>query len=184
MTKMTSQLAQQGINMGAIYELAFINRWNKPAQAYVLTKAMAEVADYKDRTFHSVVIRETSEVVPTRQFKADWKEKYMPKKEKVYRQRTNGKYEYTSWRRGEPRKYYTITYHLTHTSQDNLRLIVRLITDKDSEVIMNLEGTYSVGNWNMLLIIIEWFKTVRLDFLYMDSVKYKYAVKRYFNIAI
>jgi hypothetical protein len=71
MTKMTSQLAQQGLDMGAIYEIRAMYRYQRPHTAYALTAGMMEHAVHTDYTYLNVLVAETGEVMPTRRFKAE-----------------------------------------------------------------------------------------------------------------
>lgn len=69
MTKMTSRLAQQGLDMGAIYEIRAMYKYQKPHSAYVLTPTMMEHAVHTDYTYLKVLVIETGEIIPTRTFK-------------------------------------------------------------------------------------------------------------------
>lgn len=70
MTKMTSQLAQQGLDMGAIYEIRAMYRYQRPHEAYKLTAGMMEHAVHTDYTYLNVLVVATGEVMPTRTFKS------------------------------------------------------------------------------------------------------------------
>ncbi len=70
MTKMTSQLAQQGLDMGAIYEIRAMYKYQRPHEAYKLTPAMMEHAVHTDYTYLNVLVVGTGEVMPTRTFKS------------------------------------------------------------------------------------------------------------------
>lgn len=70
MTKMTSQLAQQGLDMGAIYEIRSMYRYQRPHEAYALTAGMMEHAVHTDYTYLNVLVVETGEIIPTRTFKS------------------------------------------------------------------------------------------------------------------
>jgi hypothetical protein len=164
MTMTTQHSRQLTVDLGAIYELAFTNRWNKPAAVYKLTPAMAEVADYKDRTFHAVVIRETGEILSTREFKRTFRDKF-PKKKNILL-KTGGVHKYTmssgSVTNGTYKnQYFAIKYYMYQLVTGNIKLVMHLITDKESEVILNTEMGYTAETWTLLESHLAWFTTLR-----------------------
>lgn len=170
MTMTTQHSRQLTVDLGAIYELAFTNRWNKPAAVYKLTPAMAEVADYKDRTFHAVVIRETGEILSTREFKRTFRDKF-PKKKNILK-RTGGvhKYEYStgsSTLGTYKNEYFAIKYYMYQMTSGNIKLVMHLLNDNSSEVIFNCEMSYNTDSWDQIESLLVWFKTLSPNLLYL-----------------
>lgn len=135
MTKMTTQLAQQGLDMGAIYEIRAMYRYQRPHSAYVLTAGMMEHAVHTDYTYLNVLVVETGEVIPTRTFKAKvWPE---IKKQGVAARRphhlTGGCFDSVDCGK--------IRYHLVLTIHNVLKLRVsyKKSTGSKSEEIMYIE---------------------------------------------
>ena len=135
MTKITSQLAQQGLDMGAIYEIRAMYRYQRPHEAYKLTPAMMEHAVHTDYTYLNVLVVETGEIIPTRTFKAKaWPE---IKKQDVAARRsrrlTGGAFDSVDCGK--------IRYHLVLTIHNVLKLRVsyKKSTASKSEEIMYIE---------------------------------------------
>lgn len=135
MTKMTSQLAQQGLDMGAIYEIRAMYRYQRPHSAYVLTPAMQVHAVHTDYTYLNVLVVETGEVMPTRTFKSKvWPE---IKKQGVAARRpvyiTGGRFDSVDCAK--------MRYHLVLTIDNVLKLRVtyKKSTTAKSEEIMYIE---------------------------------------------
>lgn len=167
MSKMTSQNKATDIcrtvDMGAIYELSFVFGWHKPAEAYRLTKAQAQVADYKDGTFTQVIMRETGEVVATRKFKREWKPvKSVQPRGAV----TWGKHEYrhstgSSLNDTFKTEYFSLVYHLSHSlNNNNIKITAMLNNGKKQEQVLNCYISYTETNWNILVGLFKHFKTI------------------------
>lgn len=167
MSKMTNQNRATDIcrtvDMGAIYELSFVYGWNKPAAAYRLTKAQAAVVDYKDRTFARVIVRETGKVIETRKFKREWK----PVKSAQPRGAvTWGKHDYRHSTGSLSNdtfntEYYKFVYHMSHNLNNNQIKITAMLNDgKTQEQVLNCYISYTESNWNILMGLFSYFKTI------------------------
>lgn len=172
--KMTSQSHATDIcrtvDEGAIFELSFIFRWHKPATAYALTPKMAEVADYTDGTFHKVIIRETGEILLTREFKRTFRDKY-PRRKNILK-KTGGvhKYDYStgsSTLGTYKNEYFAIKYYMYQMTSGNIKLVMHLLNDNSSEVIFNCEMLYSADSWDQIESMLVWFKTLSPNLLYL-----------------
>jgi hypothetical protein len=170
MTMTTQHSRQLTVDIGAIYELAFTNRWNKPAEAYKMTPAMAEVADYKDRTFHTIVIRETGEILSTREFKRTFRDKY-PRKKNICK-RTGGVHKYEKstgsiMNNTYKNEYFTVKYYMYQMVSGNIKLIMHLFEGKASEVILNTEMPYSEEAWDHIDSLLIQFKKLSPNFIHL-----------------
>jgi len=135
MTKMTSRLAQQGLDMGAIYEIRAMYKYQKPHEAYKLTPAMMEHAVHTDYTYLKVLVIETGEIIPTRTFKNEvWPKMKKEKNEnKAPTYITGGRFDSVDCAK--------MCYHLVLTIDNVLKLRVtyKKSTTAKSEEIMYIE---------------------------------------------
>ena len=187
MSKMTSQNRATDIcrtvDQGAIFELSFIYGWHKPAAAYALTPKMVEVADYTDGTFHKVIIRETGEILSTREFKRNFKLNKKPREGKL----TWGKHKYSQTTGSNSTNnykltYYTFTYYISHNSNTNdITLTAYLNDGKEQVQVVGVTLNYTVDNWNLLVLIGNWFKTLTLTYNNPLSYNYKSKIIDFFN---
>lgn len=189
MSTMTNQRASAiGVDMGAIYELHFTNRWNKPAEAYKLTPAMVEVADYADRTFHFVRIRETGEKIATREFKRTFKEKYG--KSRFKGNRTAGSVRYSEYvgevNGNHVHNYYKFNWYLTQHANNKLQLTAVFYNKEESVVVLDLNMEYSEIKFNLIAMMMRWITDQNISVMlnprcYNDNYKFKPAVLKFFN---
>jgi hypothetical protein len=132
---MTSQLAQQGLDMGAIYEIRAMYKYQRPHTAYALTSTMLQHAVHTDYTYLKVLVIATGEIIPTRTFKNEVWPKM--KKEKNENNRptyiTGGAFDSVDCGK--------IRYHLVLTIDNILKLRVsyKKSTASKSEEIMYIE---------------------------------------------
>ena len=150
------------VDEGAIFELSFIYRWHKPAAAYALTPKMAEVADYTDGTFHKVLIRETGEILSTREFKRNFKVTRKP----YLGKRTSGKHEYNKSTGSYSNNTYqnteyTFKYYMHYNVDTNMIYLVAYLSNGKEQVqIVNTYLEYTEDNWNVLVCLLEFYKTL------------------------
>ena len=164
--KMTSQSHATDIcrtvDEGAIFELSFIFRWHKPAAAYALTPKMAEVADYTDGTFHKVIIRETGEILSTREFKRNFKVTRKP----YLGKRTSGKHCYhkstgSTYSNNYKITNYIFTYYMKYNVDTNKIYLVAYLNNSDEQFqIVDTYLDYTETNWNVLVGLLGFFKTL------------------------
>ena len=153
------------VDEGAIYELSFIYRWHKPAAAYALTPKMAEVADYTDGTFHKVLIRETGEILSTREFKRNFKVSRKP----YLGKRTSGKHEYNKSIGSHSNNTYqnteyTFKYYMHYNVDNNMIYLTAYLNNGKEQVqIVNTYLEYTENNWNVMLNVLEFYKTLQLN---------------------
>ncbi len=189
MSKMTCQRASAiGVDLGAIYELHFTNRWNSPSAAYKLTPAMVKVADYADRSFHHVIIRDTGEKVATREFKRTFKQKYG--KTPFKGNRTVGAVRYSRYEGIVEGKHihrdYQFRWYLTQQINNNMKLIGVFYTKEESVVVIDLSMEYSETKFKLIQSMMRWVTDQNVSVMlnpraYNDNYKFKPAVLKFFN---
>lgn len=182
MTTMTNQKAKVlTVDEGAIYELSFTYGWNKPAEAYRLTKGMSQVADYACKTFHKVVIRETGEILSTREFKRTFN-KYRKAQFKGVRTNSSVTYKVTVNNNFE---YYKMSYYITQVSEDKMRITVTVKDNEKIETIVSGVMDYSEDNYTFINNILKWMigKNVGniVNYNSISHHNYKWAVINFFN---
>lgn len=176
------------VDEGAIYELSFIFRWHKPAEAYRLTKGMAEVVDYTDGTFHKVMVRETGEILLTREFKRTYKEKYA---KPTYKGNRNvGAVRYSQYvgliNEVHVHHNYKFCWYLTQQQDNKIKVTATLRTDKELSIVLDLTLDYSEYNYYTLLTFLRWVTDQEITYVidkryYNDNYKFKPAVLKFFN---
>ena len=153
-----------------IYELSFVFGWHKPAEAYRLTKGMASVADYTDGTFHKVMVRETGEILLTREFKRTYKEKYA---KPTYKGNRNvGAVRYSQYmgliNEVQVHHNYKFCWYLTQQQDNKIKVTATLRTDKELSIVLDLTLDYSEYNYYTLLTFLRWVTDQEITYVIVE----------------